>query len=89
MEDCRRQRSESSTGDDASHATHIAVSYIDKHYPQKESVSSKRNRNENYTWRASSLLVFRTRVRIEIVLSSLSIFLSVDIFFTFFMIMAL
>lgn len=36
----RRQRSESSTGDDTSHATHVAVSYIDKHYPQYKSVSS-------------------------------------------------
>lgn len=39
MEDGRRQRSESSTGEDVSHATHIAVSYIDKHYPQYKSVS--------------------------------------------------
>jgi len=40
MEDGRRQRSESSTGEDVSHATHIAVSYIDKHYPQYKSVSN-------------------------------------------------
>ncbi|EGI69564.1 Muscarinic acetylcholine receptor DM1 [Acromyrmex echinatior] len=39
MEESRRQRSESSTADDVSHATHIAVSYIDKHYPQYKSVS--------------------------------------------------
>lgn len=44
MEDCRRQRSESSTADDVSHATHIAVSYIDKHYPQYKSVSNSRKR---------------------------------------------
>ncbi|XP_011068549.1 PREDICTED: muscarinic acetylcholine receptor DM1-like, partial [Acromyrmex echinatior] len=37
MEESRRQRSESSTADDVSHATHIAVSYIDKHYPQYKS----------------------------------------------------
>jgi len=40
MEDCKRQRSESSTGEEVSHATHIAVSYIDKHYPQYKSVST-------------------------------------------------
>lgn len=40
MEDGRRQRSESSTGEDVSHATHIAVSYIDKHYPQYKNVSN-------------------------------------------------
>ncbi|XP_014484606.1 PREDICTED: muscarinic acetylcholine receptor DM1 isoform X2 [Dinoponera quadriceps] len=34
MEESKRPRSESSTGEEASHATHIAVSYIDKHYPQ-------------------------------------------------------
>jgi len=39
MEESRRQRSESSIADDVSHATHIAVSYIDKHYPQYKSVS--------------------------------------------------
>lgn len=44
MEDCKRQRSESSTADDVSHATHIAVSYIDKHYPQYKSVSNSRKR---------------------------------------------
>lgn len=44
MEDSRRQRSESSTADDVSHATHIAVSYIDKHYPQYKSVSNSRKR---------------------------------------------
>lgn len=48
MEDCRRQRSESSTADDVSHATHIAVSYIDKHYPQYKSVS-KRELKCDYT----------------------------------------
>jgi len=40
MEDCKRQRSESSTGEEVSHPTHIAVSYIDKHYPQYKSVST-------------------------------------------------
>lgn len=34
MEDCRRPRSESSTGADDMNATHIAVSYLEKHYPQ-------------------------------------------------------
>lgn len=45
MEDCKRQRSESSTGEEASHATHIAVSYIDKHYPQYKS-----HRPLSWTW---------------------------------------
>lgn len=45
MEDCKRQRSESSTADDVSHATHIAVSYIDKHYPQYKS-----HRPFSWTW---------------------------------------
>ncbi|XP_070520969.1 muscarinic acetylcholine receptor DM1 isoform X2 [Cardiocondyla obscurior] len=47
MEDGRRQRSESSTADDVSHATHIAVSYIDKHYPQYMSVQ---HRPFSWTW---------------------------------------
>ncbi|CAL7941749.1 unnamed protein product [Xylocopa violacea] len=34
MEDCRRPRSESSTGVEDMSATHIAVSYLEKHYPQ-------------------------------------------------------
>ncbi|KYQ51073.1 Muscarinic acetylcholine receptor DM1 [Trachymyrmex zeteki] len=45
MEESRRQRSESSTADDVSHATHIAVSYIDKHYPQYKS-----HRPFSWTW---------------------------------------
>ncbi|XP_011164803.1 muscarinic acetylcholine receptor DM1 isoform X2 [Solenopsis invicta] len=45
MEDCRRQRSESSTADDVSHPTHVAVSYIDKHYPQYKS-----HRPFSWTW---------------------------------------
>ncbi|XP_071562548.1 muscarinic acetylcholine receptor DM1 isoform X2 [Temnothorax nylanderi] len=45
LEESRRQRSESSTADDVSHATHIAVSYIDKHYPQYKS-----HRPFSWTW---------------------------------------
>ncbi|KAH0953262.1 hypothetical protein HN011_000922 [Eciton burchellii] len=45
MEDCKRQRSESSTGEEVSHPTHIAVSYIDKHYPQYKS-----HRPLSWTW---------------------------------------
>ncbi|KYN27700.1 Muscarinic acetylcholine receptor DM1 [Trachymyrmex cornetzi] len=51
MEESRRQRSESSTADDVSHATHIAVSYIDKHYPQYKSVSIVvTHRPFSWTW---------------------------------------
>ncbi|XP_071639159.1 muscarinic acetylcholine receptor DM1-like isoform X1 [Temnothorax longispinosus] len=45
LEESRRQRSESSTADDVSHATHIAVSYIDKHYPEYKS-----HRPFSWTW---------------------------------------
>ncbi|XP_017798015.1 PREDICTED: muscarinic acetylcholine receptor DM1 [Habropoda laboriosa] len=34
MDDCRRPRSESSTGVEDMNATHIAVSYLEKHYPE-------------------------------------------------------
>ncbi|KYM77842.1 Muscarinic acetylcholine receptor DM1 [Atta colombica] len=51
MEESRRQRSESSIADDVSHATHIAVSYIDKHYPQYKSVSIVvTHRPFSWTW---------------------------------------
>lgn len=39
MDDCRRPRSESSTGADDMNATHIAVSYLEKHYPQYKTVN--------------------------------------------------
>lgn len=39
MEDCRRPRSESSTGVEDVNATHIAVSYLEKHYPQYKMVN--------------------------------------------------
>ncbi|KAL2728656.1 muscarinic acetylcholine receptor DM1 isoform X1 [Vespula squamosa] len=34
MDDCKRPRSESSTGADDVHAQHLAVSYIERHYPE-------------------------------------------------------
>lgn len=46
MEDCRRGRSESSTGEDMN-ATHVAVSYLEKHYPQYKTVSISSNTNNN------------------------------------------
>ncbi|XP_058790143.1 muscarinic acetylcholine receptor DM1 isoform X2 [Phymastichus coffea] len=46
MEECRRPRSESSTGAaDEVNSTHIAVSYLDRHYPQH-----RKHRPLSWTW---------------------------------------
>ncbi|XP_023313816.1 muscarinic acetylcholine receptor DM1 [Trichogramma pretiosum] len=46
MEECRRPRSESSTGaGDELNSTHIAVSYLDRHYPQH-----RKHRPLSWTW---------------------------------------
>ncbi|XP_011504168.1 PREDICTED: muscarinic acetylcholine receptor DM1 [Ceratosolen solmsi marchali] len=47
MEECRRPRSESSTGaGDEANSTHIAVSYLDRHYPQHKI----KHRPLSWTW---------------------------------------
>ncbi|KAG7190858.1 hypothetical protein KM043_006921 [Ampulex compressa] len=45
MEDCKRPRSESSTADDIN-ATHITLSYLDRHYPQYKG----KHRRFSWTW---------------------------------------
>ncbi|KAI4478790.1 PREDICTED: muscarinic acetylcholine receptor DM1 isoform X2 [Polistes canadensis] len=46
MEECKRPRSESSTGADDVHAQHLAASYIEKHYPEY----AGKHRPFSWTW---------------------------------------
>ncbi|KAK2576484.1 hypothetical protein KPH14_005812 [Odynerus spinipes] len=46
MDDCKRPRSESSTGADDVHAQHLAASYIEKHYPEY----AGKHRPFSWTW---------------------------------------
>nr|XP_050854072.1 muscarinic acetylcholine receptor DM1 isoform X1 [Vespula vulgaris]XP_050854073.1 muscarinic acetylcholine receptor DM1 isoform X1 [Vespula vulgaris]XP_050854074.1 muscarinic acetylcholine receptor DM1 isoform X1 [Vespula vulgaris]XP_050854075.1 muscarinic acetylcholine receptor DM1 isoform X1 [Vespula vulgaris]XP_050854076.1 muscarinic acetylcholine receptor DM1 isoform X1 [Vespula vulgaris]XP_050854077.1 muscarinic acetylcholine receptor DM1 isoform X1 [Vespula vulgaris]XP_050854078.1 mu len=46
MDDCKRPRSESSTGADDVHAQHLAASYIERHYPEY----AGKHRPFSWTW---------------------------------------
>ncbi|XP_015589199.1 muscarinic acetylcholine receptor DM1 isoform X2 [Cephus cinctus] len=53
MDDCKRPRSESSTGADEINSSHIAASYMDNHYPQYKS-----HRPLTWTWLKMSCIAW-------------------------------